>query len=140
MKKISALMAALLMLCGIANATQKSPIDPYSLPKAAQQLVERHWPSTIVDKAWRDGKEFEALLTDGTLIEFNAKGEWKECRCMDGLPVTIVPTYITRYIVARYPRMLIIHLEKMKGGYEVQLNNGLEIQFDLRGNVTKVDD
>ena len=58
----------------------------------------------------------------------------------DGLPVTLVPGYITRYIVGRFPKQLIIDCEKLKGGYEVTLTNGLEIQFDFRGNVTHVDD
>ena len=84
--------------------------------------------------------EYEVLLTDGTLIEFNSKGEWKEMKCTDGLPVTLVPVYITRYVVNRFPKQLIIDCEKMRGGYEVTLTNGLEIQFDLRGNVTHVDD
>ena len=141
MKKILVTFFVMLMLAASANAAgRKKAIDPMSLPVPAQQLVQQHWPSCAIDNAWIDGKDYEVLLSDGTVIQFTPKGDWKEMKCTDGLPVTLVPVYITRYVVNRYPKILIIDVEKMKGGYEVTLANGLQIQFDLRGNVTHVDE
>lgn len=141
MKKILATLLALLMLTGSVNATtRKRNIDPDNLPKVSIELIQKHWPSCAIENAYIDGKEYEALLTDGTVIEFDAKGVWKEMKCTDGLPVTLVPVFITRYVVNRYPRILIIGVEKMKGGYEATLANGLQIQFDMNGRVTHVDD
>lgn len=141
MKKILATLLALLMLTGSVNATtRKRNIDPDNLPKVSIELIQKHWPSCAIENAYIDGKEYEALLTDGTVIEFDAKGVWKEMKCTDGLPVTLVPVFITRYVVNRYPRILIIGVEKMKGGYEATLSNGLQIQFDMNGRVTHVDD
>lgn len=141
MKKILVTFFVMLMMAASANAAgRKTAIDPMSLPVPAQQLVQQHWPSCVIDNAWIDGKEYEVLLSDGTVIEFDAKGVWKEMKCTDGLPVTLVPVFITRYVVNRYPKILIIGVEKMKGGYEATLANGYEIQFDMRGNVTHVDD
>lgn len=141
MKKILATLLALLMLTGNVNATtRKRNIDPDNLPKVSIELIQKHWPSCAIENAYIDGKEYEALLTDGTVIEFDAKGVWKEMKCTDGLPVTLVPVFITRYVVNRYPRILIIGVEKMKGGYEATLANGLQIQFDMNGRVTHVDD
>ena len=141
MKKILATLLALLMLTVSANAApRKRNINPESLPKASIELIQKHWPSCDIESAYMIGKEYEALLTDGTVIEFDAKGVWKEMKCTDGLPVTLVPVYITRYVVNRYPKILIIGVEKMRGGYEATLANGLEIQFDLNGRVTHVDD
>ena len=129
------------MLMSGANAQRKKQaINPDNLPAAATELIQKHWPSCAVDLAFVENKEFEALLSDGTIIEFDNKGVWKEMKCTEGLPVTLVPVYITRYVVNRYPKQLIIDCEKMRGGYEVTLTNGLEIQFDLNGNVTHVDD
>ena len=133
-------MALILMGSAAYAANRKRIIDPESLPKPAIELIQKHWPSCVIDQAYIDGKEYEVLLSDGTIIEFDSKGIWKEMKCTDGLPVTLVPGYITRYIVGRYPKQLIIDCEKMRGGYEVKLTNGLEIQFDLQGRVTHVDD
>ena len=134
-------MLAVLMLSIPANAqNRKRTIDPYDLPKQAVELIQRHWPSCETEQAFVSSKEYEAILTDGTLIVFDLKGVWKEMKCTDGLPVTLVPAFITRYVVDRYPRILIIDVEKMRGGYEVTLSNGLEIQFDMHGRVTHVDD
>ena len=141
MKKfILTLLAILLIGTSLSACGRKRVIDPAELPAAATTLVQKHWPSCVIDLAYIDGLEYEVLLSDGTIIEFNRKGEWKEMKCTDGLPVTLVPGYITRYIVGRFPKQLIIDCEKLKGGYEVTLSNGLEIQFDLRGNVTHVDE
>ena len=141
MKKILLSLLTIILLAGSAYATRpKKVIDPDNLPKPALELIQKHWPSCAIDFAYTNGKEYEALLTDGTIIQFDAKGIWKEMKCTDGLPVTLVPGYITKYIVNRFPKQLIIDCEKLKGGYEVTLTNGLEIQFDLRGNVTHVDE
>ena len=134
------LLAILFIGGSVFASSRKKAIDPDNLPKPAIELIQKHWPSCAIDMAYINGKEYEVLLTDGTLIEFDAKGVWKEMKCTDGLPVTLVPVYITRYVVNRYPKQLIIDCEKMRGGYVIQLTNGLEIQFDLRGNVTHVDD
>ena len=119
---------------------RKKEIDPAQLPKAATELIQKHWPSCVIDFAFIDGREYEVLLSDGTMIEFDSKGVWKEMKCTDGLPVTLVLGNITRYVVNRFPKQLIIKCEKMRGGYEVKLTNGLEIQFDMQGRVTHVDD
>lgn len=142
MKKIAfTIFVALMMLATAANAqSKKRTIDPDNLPKVSQELIQKHWPSCAIDNAYIRGKEYEALLTDGTIIQFDAKGIWKEMKCTDGLPVTLVPVNITRYVVNRYPKILIIDCEKLKGGYEVMLTNGLKIQFDFKGNVTHVDE
>ena len=141
MKKFILTLLTLVMIAGTANAQgRKKVIDPDNLPKASIELIQKHWPSCAIDFAYINGKEYEALLTDGTIIQFDSKGIWKEMKCTDGLPVTLVPGYITRYIVGRFPKQLIIDCDKLKGGYEVTLTNGLEIQFDFRGNVTHVDD
>ena len=139
MKKFILTLLTFVLIAGTANAVgPKKVIDPDNLPKPAIELIQKHWPSCAIDFAYINGKEYEALLTDGTIIQFDSKGIWKEMKCTDGLPVTLVPGYITRYIVNRFPKQLIIDCEKLKGGYEVTLANGLEIQFDYRGNVTHV--
>ena len=141
MKKALAILFTLLVLTVTANAAnRKRAIDPDNLPKQAIELIQKHWPSCEIEQAFLSTKEYEALLTDGTLIVFDRKGVWKEMKCTDGLPVTLVPVFITRYVVDRYPRILIIDVEKMRGGYEATLSNGLEIQFDMNGRVTHVDD
>ena len=141
MKKFILTLLNLLLVGGSVMADgHKRAIDPENLPKPAIELIQKHWPSCVIDYAFIDGKEYEVLLSDGTMIEFNSKGVWKEMKCTDGLPVTLVPGNITRYVVNRYPKQLIIKCEKMRGGYEVKLTNGLEIQFDMQGRVTHVDD
>jgi hypothetical protein len=79
MKKIILALFAIVMLAGSANAqSKKRTIDPENLPKAATKLIQKHWPSCAIDFAYVKGREYEALLTDGTIIQFDNKGVWKE--------------------------------------------------------------
>ena len=137
---ILALLTLVLIGTSVTACGRKRVIDPAQLPKAATELVQKHWPSCVIDFAYIDGLEYEVLLSDGTIIEFDSKGVWKEMKCTDGLPVTLVPMNITRYVTERFPKQLIIKCEKMRRGYEIELANGLEIQFDLQGRVTHVDE
>lgn len=141
MKKfILALLTFVLIGTSVTACGRKRVIDPAQLPKAATELVQKHWPSCVIDFAYINGQEYEVLLSDGTIIEFDKKGVWKDMKCTDGLPVTIIPMNITRYVTNRFPKQLIIKCEKMRGGYEIELTNGLELEFDLQGRVTHVDD
>ena len=77
-KHILALLVLVLIGTSITACGRKRVIDPEQLPKAATELVQKHWPSCVIDFAYIDGLEYEVLLSDGTIIEFNKKGEWKE--------------------------------------------------------------
>ena len=120
---ILALLTFVLIGTSVTACGRKRVIDPAQLPKAATELVQKHWPSCVIDFAYIDGLEYEVLLSDGTIIEFDSKGIWKEMKCTDGLPVTLVPMNITRYITERFPKQLIIKCEKMRRGYEIELAN-----------------
>ena len=113
---ILALLTFVLIGTSVTACGRKRVIDPAQLPKAATDLVQKHWPSCVIDFAYIDGLEYEVLLSDGTIIEFDSKGIWKEMKCTDGLPVTLVPMNITRYITERFPKQLIIKCEKMRRG------------------------
>lgn len=81
------------------------------------------------------------MLADGTKLEFNGDGEWKDVDCKYGaVPAAIVPKQITDYVAKHYPDVKIIKIDRDRRDYEVSLSNRLELTFDMQFNLVDIDD
>lgn len=109
-------------------------------------FVGTHFPQVSIRKVERDGNKYEVELTDNTDIDFSLSFVWKKVDCDESnvygsVPASIVPVQITDYVTANFPNKHIDSIEKKNnGGWEIELNNGLEITFDANFNVTGFDD
>lgn len=83
---------------------------------------------------------YEVILTDGTSIEFNRDGEWKEVKSFQqNIPDTLIPVEIRQYVSQNYPDQRIMTVERGKRNVSVDLANGLELKFDLNGHLIDID-
>ena len=108
-------------------------------------FVGTYFPQVGIRKVERDGNKYEVELTDNTDIDFNLSFEWKKIDCDESnvygsVPTELVPVQITDYVTANFPGKHIDSIEKKYNGWEIELNNGLEITFDANFNVTEIDD
>lgn len=108
-------------------------------------FVDNYFPQVGIRKVERDGNKYEVELTDNTEIDFNLSFEWTKIDCDDSyvygsVPTELVPVQITNYVNANFPGKHIDSIEKKYNGWEIELNNGLEITFDSNFNVTGFDD
>ena len=56
------------------------------------------------------------------------------------VPVAILPEAIRQYVAKNYPDAKVLKIEVTdRKGYDVELNNGFELEFDKRMNVIDVD-
>ena len=93
--------------------------------------------STVKDSEFMD-VEYKVNFADGTNINFNAKGEWKE---IDGnrncIPSSVIPANIANFVADNYPNVCICKIEFDKeinnSQYEIKLQNGMELKFDKNG-------
>ena len=84
---------------------------------------------------------YDVILTDGTSVEFNRDGEWKEVKSFQqNIPDTLIPAEIRQYVSQNYPGQKIMTVERGKRKVSVDLANGLELKFDLNGNLIDIDD
>lgn len=84
---------------------------------------------------------YDVILTDGTSVEFNRDGEWKEVKSFQqNIPDTLIPAEIRQYVSQNYPSQKIMTVERGKRKVSVDLANGLELKFDLNGNLIDIDD
>jgi hypothetical protein len=129
----------------IVNAQNtNSKINPAELPAAAHAFIKEHFSGQTVANVKVDkdftNTEYDVVLSGGTEIEFNGKGEWKD---IDGnttaIPSAIVPKAITDYVAQHYAGQQVVQIEKERSGFDVELSNGTDLDFDANGKFLRVD-
>ena len=140
MKHILLLLIILLTSVNAAHAFVDSyTIDRDKLPAEAQEMLAEHFPKAKigmikVDRHLLKKTDYEVRLVNGTTIEFNNKGKWREVDCKNReVPSTLVPKAITRSVAKNFPEVKITSIEKKTSGYEIGLSDGVVLRFDLLG-------
>lgn len=143
MKKIL-LMFAIIIASLSAYARDTYSRDASVLPAKAQTFIKSNFKKGInhikIDSKTFGGKEYDVILNDGTEIDFDNDGAWKSIDCGNAsVPASIVPKAISNYVKKNYKGKRIVEIEIDRNKYEIQLSNGMELEFDRAGNFLKVD-
>ncbi|MDD5975794.1 MAG: PepSY-like domain-containing protein [Bacteroidales bacterium] len=121
-------------------------IEKKDLPANAQQFIEKYFAGVEISYAKKEVevfiiKSYDVILTNGVKLEFDSKGEWKDVDCKKSeVPSDIIPTPIRNYVKAKFPSNYIVEINKGTFGYDVDLNNGLELEFNKEGKFKSIDD
>ena len=97
MKKILSLLVLAIVAVQFSFAKDVITKDMNQLPLPARNFINRHFTKPEVshikiDKEMLEATKYEVLLTDGTEIEFDSKGNWEEVDCKhSSVPVPIIP-------------------------------------------------
>lgn len=117
-----------------------------TLPPAAQTLIKTHFKADVnhikVEKDLGINTKYDVVLNDGTEITFDKGGNWKEIEVRKGssVPDAFIPADMKNYIKQNQKGSAVIGIEKKRGGYEVELTNGVEMKFDSNGKFVRYDD
>ena len=116
-----------------------------SKPEIERIFVKQYFKNRTVSLAKKDvdlgSTSFDVVLNSGTKIEFNAKGEWKEVDCAPAaVPAALIPAAIAKYVKANYANLKIVKIERDAAGYDIELSNDVDLQFDKQGNFVRIDD
>ena len=145
MKKIVFLFISLFAMNFVALAGNDKPIQVSEMPKAAQLFIKNHFAdlSVAMAKVETDflDKNYDVVFTNGNKVEFDKKGNWTNVDCEHTqVPVAILPEAIRQYVAKNYPDAKVLKIELTdRKGYDVELSNGFELEFDKRMNVIDVD-
>lgn len=138
-KSMFALVAMLLLLCVSAQANDRV-ITFDQLPQNAQTLVKTHFADKVPLIITADYDDYEILFESGEKIEFSRKGEWKDIECKtSAVPVALIPEQIKASIAKSFPAATIVCISRDRRGYEVELNNGLDVEFNKKFQVIEID-
>lgn len=147
MKKFTILLAALLAVCTTvaALAGNDRMISVGELPASSQQFINTYFKGLEVSYAKVDeelfDKSYKVLFVDGSKVEFRRNGDWKEIECKYGeVPAGIVPRPIRDCVSTRFAQRRIISLDRDRRSYDVELDNGLDLEFDSSFRLVDIDD
>lgn len=146
MKRVSIFLAAFLMYTITACAdNDRITTNTDELPASSREFLSRYFATASIshikiEKNLLRTDSYEVILTDGSHVEFNRKGEWKEVKVhQSAIPAGIIPAPIRTYVTQHYPGMDITAIDKDSRDYEVDLKNGIELKFDLQGRLIGID-
>ncbi|MBE8714547.1 PepSY-like domain-containing protein [Sphingobacterium hungaricum] len=146
MKTVSKILTAGLLVFGLNSAQAQDKIIRFEqLPANAQSFVKGNFSqqdvSYVAEERENLTKEFKVRLKNGTEIEFDAKGNWKE---VDGdrtaIPAKLVPVKIQDYVKKSFPETQIVKIKKSSRLIEVEISNDLELEFNAKGDFLRIDD
>lgn len=114
------------------------------LPDPITAFIKQNFPNATIAGVEPDqdhgGLEYDVYLNDGTELDFDANNQWEtiECRAK-AVPATFIPKAIATYVKGNY-QLPIVKIHKEHFGYEIELNNGMELRFDHSGQFMGMDD
>lgn len=145
MKKLMIMLAVIIGALS-ANARDNYSHNAADLPMSAQTILKNNFKAKVnhfkIEKDFGKIKEYDVILTDGTEVTFDSHGNWKdiEVKMKSAVPSAFIPQEIQSYVKLNQKNTKIIGIEKKRGGYEVELSNGVEMKFNSEGKFLRYDD
>ena len=141
MKKYLVLLVAALTLGFSAKADHDKVINFNQLPANAQAMLKQHFGDRMPLIVTMDWDDYTIMYDSGEKVEFDKQGNWKDIDCRSSqVPTALIPEQIKANIRTSFPGTTILKLDRNRRGYEVKLNNGLEIEFNRQFQVIDIDD
>lgn len=138
------IFSAFIFFLGINANAQETAIKNSELPAEATAFIKKYFSKNTIHHAIKDLDKskitYEVMLDDMTELEFTEKGTWKE---VDGKDKVIPTGYILKpildYVKKNYPKASITHIDKGLNNIDIDLDNGIELEFDLKGKFLRID-
>lgn len=140
-KSLFILMAFVLTMCLPVMADNDRVITFDQLPAPAQELLKKHFAEKVPLIITVDWDDYKVIYQSGEKVEFDKKGNWKDLDCkVSRVPVALIPEQIKANVKATFPGAIIIKLDRDRRGYDVKLNNGMELEYNKKFQVVDIDD
>ena len=143
MKKLFIIAFCTLSLSACADNTKVISCD--LLPEAAKTLMQSYVDVQQIVVVTQEGRsawaDYDVLLSDQSKWSFDGKGNLESVNVMNGVPEDLVPAAIRATVTKMYPEAIIVKysVDKDDREQDVELNNRIELTFDLNGALKEVD-
>lgn len=126
-------------------------IDPSDLPQNILDFISSNYPGINIEEAELENNgNYEVELENDVELIFDGDGNFlgqaqdenddDQGEDEEDIDPSELPQIILDYIAENYPDNSIIEAEMEDEGYEVTLNNGVELKFDVQGNFVSEED
>lgn len=133
----------LLLIGSSLFATAQQKGKAAQLPKEANTFLEANFKGIQIQDVKKETEgttfKYEVKLANGTEVEFNNRGRWREVESKTtSLPTTMLQPSIGKYIQKNYPGAKITEIKKGTRFSFVEINDKDTLQFDSEGNFYKI--
>ena len=145
MKKAFLLTVVVMSMFSLTSCEKEILLAQSDIPSEITAYVTKHFPKHTIVQAIKDkdGTEltYDIILSDNVRLEFNRKKEIIDISSHTELPDSVIPEKILSYVRANYSDNYIKDWEiDDKKPQTVELDNKLELVFDLSGNFLRLGD
>lgn len=129
----------------VAWASELRPISLSELPSKAQEFIKKHFASHTAELTLYEHelleKNYVVHLSKGTKVEFNGRGQWVDIESYGAdIPLGILPNNLISHLKQVHPGVKIVGLERKSRRFVVELQNDVELHYDLSGKFLRYDD
>jgi hypothetical protein len=142
MKKMMFILLAFVMTMSLPVMSDNDRVITFDqLPAQAQVMLKQHFGDKVPLVITTDRNDFNVMYQSGEKVEFDKKGKWREIDCKrSSVPDALIPEQIKAAVKKNYPGTTIQKIDRDRRGYDVKLNNGLDLEFNKKFQVVEIDD
>ena len=136
------LLLVVMMTMGFQAKADHDQVIPFNqMPEAAQAFLKQHFTNKVPLVVTVDWDDYTIRYESGEKVKFDKNGNWKEIDCRSSIvPTELIPEEIKTNIASTFPGAMILKIDRNRRGYEVKLNNGLEVEYSPTFQVIDIDD
>lgn len=139
-KIISMLIVALALTTSCSSDDDEVVNDT---PQEIETFVNLYFPNNTILQITKESSgssfTYDVKLSGNIDLEFNSNREVIDIDSNTKLPNSLIPEKIMTYVETNYPDNFIIGWELEMDHQQVELNNGLELEFTMNGEFIRVD-
>lgn len=145
-RTVITILSSLALLLPLHAATDDDrAISEGELPAAAREFISMYFrdvrPALVKEERDFPDISYEIVFTTGAKVEFDRHGAWTEVSCRySEMPGGIVPRQLVEKAREFYPDAAVTQIERGRHGYEMKLDNGLELTFGSDFRLLDIDD
>ncbi len=132
-----------LFTISLTSCDKESIIPSTDLPNEITSFISKHFPNNSIAQVIKDKdgliKTYDVILSDNVSLEFNRKREVIDIDGVGQLPNSVIPAKLLEYVKTNYPNNFITDWELDDRNQQIQLNNGIDLEFNMKGDFLRID-
>lgn len=125
------------------NNDNDTLLSENDIPTQIMSYITEHFPDNNIVQAVQEEENntitYDVLLDGNVELEFNSDFEIIDIDSTSELPDSVIPQALLDYVAENYPDNYITDWELELSHQQIELNNGLELEFEMDGTFIRID-
>lgn len=140
---IFAIAASVFMLATLVSCEEDTLLTEKETPQEIQTYVSTHFPENAIIETVKEEEHgtttYDVLLEGNISLDFSEAYEVTDIDGVSKLPDSVIPEKLLAYVAANYPDNFITDWELDGKNQQIELNNNLELLFNMAGELLRID-